>query len=186
MALWVIRHGETEWSLSGQHTGWKDIPLTEHGREQALGLRDRLKGHNFALVLTSPLQRAAETARLAGIENAAIDPDLREWNYGSYEGLTREQIEARKPGWDLWRDGVEGGEPLKEAASRAKKVIERVCRVSPDKDVAVFAHGHILRILAACWLKLPPDHARHFALETTGIGVLGYENKTRVIRKWNL
>lgn len=184
MALWVIRHGETEWSLSGQHTGWADIPLTEHGREQAYGLADRLKGHQFALVLTSPLQRAWETCRLAGFGGAEKEPDLREWNYGSYEGQTREQIEAKRPGWDLWRDGVEGGELINQAAARADRVIERVSQV--QGDVALFAHGHILRILTARWLGLGPQNARLFALETAAVGVLGHERETRVIRGWNV
>ena len=184
MAIWVIRHGETAWSLSGQHTGWADIPLTEHGREQAKGLSKRLQGHKFALVLVSPLQRAAETCRLAGFTNAQNEPNLREWNYGAYEGKTREQIVAARPDWDLWRDGVEGGERIEETAARADRVIERVEGI--QGDVALFAHGHILRILASRWLGLAPQNARLFALETAAIGILGHERETRVLRGWNV
>jgi probable phosphoglycerate mutase len=182
--IWVVRHGETAWSLSGQHTGWNDIALTDRGREQALSLRERLKALTLQKVFVSPLQRAKETCRLAGfMDIAVVDPDLREWNYGDYEGFTREQIREKRPDWDLRRDGVQGGERLEEAAERAQRVIQRASEV--DGDVALFAHGHILRILTSCWLGLTPDHARHFALETANIGALGMEHTTPVIRRWN-
>ncbi len=184
MALWVVRHGETEWSLSGQHTGWNDIPLTEHGREQAAGLAGRLQGHHFGLVLCSPLQRALKTCQLAGFADPLVDPDLREWNYGQYEGKTREQIEAERPGWDLWRDGVKGGERIEQASARAERVIQRA--VTAEGDALLFAHGHILRILTARWLELAPECAKLFALETASIGILGNERETRVIRRWNV
>jgi broad specificity phosphatase PhoE len=159
--LWLIRHGETEWSLSGAHTGRTDIPLTAAGREAAAALRRVLERHNFSLILTSPLQRALETCRLAGFgEQAEVDPNLREWDYGDYEGLTTAQIRGRSPG------------------------IARVSAV--EGDVALFAHGHILRVLAARWLQMPPDTGRHYALGTASLSALGYERETRVITRWNL
>ncbi len=183
--LWLIRHGQTEWSLSGAHTGRTDIPLTEEGRRQALGVRELLHGRAFALVLSSPLQRALDTCKLAGYgDGAQADPNLMEWNYGDYEGRTTGQILQERPGWSLWRDGVPNGETIEQAAARAQAVIGRA--VAAGGDVALFAHGHILRILTTCWLGLPPVDARLFALGTATVSTLGYERETRVISRWNL
>ena len=182
--LWLIRHGETEWTLSGAHTGSTDIPLTDAGRRQALKLKEALAGRRFALVLSSPLSRARETCNLAGLGGAAqIDPNLVEWRYGDYEGRTTDQIHAQAPGWSLWRSGVPNGERIAEVASRASCVIRQALQA--DGDVALFGHGHILRILAACWLELPPESGRLFALDTAAIGVLGYERDVRVMSRWN-
>jgi broad specificity phosphatase PhoE len=183
--LWLIRHGETAWSLSGAHTGRTDLPLTAVGERKAAELRTRLAGHTFALVLTSPLQRARRTCELAGFGEAAkIETNLLEWDYGSYEGLSTDQIHLERPDWSLFRDGVPGGETIEQVAVRARAVIER--SLDAGGDVALFAHGHILRILTACWLKIAPDAARLFALGTAGISTLGYERETRVIVRWNL
>jgi probable phosphoglycerate mutase len=183
--LWLIRHGETEWSLSGAHTGWTDLPLTAAGRTQARAIARRLAGREFALVLTSPLQRARETCALAGYGDAAqIEPNLREWNYGDYEGCTTAQIHAQNPNWSLWADGVPNGERIEEVAARGEAVIARATKAGGD--VALFAHGHLLRILTARWLGLPPQDARLFALGTAAISMLGYERETRVITGWNL
>jgi probable phosphoglycerate mutase len=182
--LWLIRHGETEWSRSGAHTGRTDIPLTAAGREEAAALGPYLKVHPFALVLVSPLERARETCRLAGYPDALIDPDLREWDYGDYEGLTTPQIQANRPAWSLWADGVPNGETAAQMAARAGRAIARALPV--EGDVALFAHGHILRVLAACWLGLPPEDGSLFALGTAAVCTLGYEHQTRVITRWNL
>jgi broad specificity phosphatase PhoE len=183
--LWLIRHGETEWSLSGAHTSRTDLPLTDRGREKAADMGRYLAGRQFALVLTSPMLRARETCRLAGFGDAAqIDPNLREWDYGDYEGLTTAQIQVKRPGWSLWRDGTPNGESVDQAAARTSAVIARA--LEAPGDVALFAHGHILRILTACWLGLPPDSGRLFALSTATLSRLGYERATRVIASWNL
>jgi probable phosphoglycerate mutase len=183
--LWLMRHGETEWSLSGAHTGRTDLPLTHAGEKNALRLGTLLAGHNFDLVLTSPLQRARRTCALAGYgDKAVVEPNLAEWDYGSYEGRTTTQIQKERPGWSLFHDGVPGGETIQQVAARARTVIDRAAMVKGD--VALFAHGHILRILAACWLGLPPEGARYFALGTASISKLGYERETRVIASWNL
>lgn len=183
--IWLIRHGETEWSLSGAHTGRTDIPLTEKGRAQAAALARLLHGRAFALVLSSPLQRALDTCRLAGYgEVAQIDPNLQEWSYGDYEGRTTAQIQQQTPGWSLWRDGVPHGETIDQVAARAEAVLARAMQT--PGDVALFAHGHVLRILTACWLELPPADARLFALGTASLGTLGYERDTCVISRWNL
>ncbi len=182
--LWLVRHGETEWSASGQHTGRTDLPLTLEGKLHARQIAGFLNGRGFALVLTSPLQRAHETCRLAGYgESAIIDANLREWDYGEYEGRTTPEIQIERPGWSLWRDGVIGGESLEQLANRAQRVIDRA--LSSSGDVLVFAHGHILRVLAACWLGLPPEAGRLFALGTASVSILGYEHDTRVITQWN-
>jgi broad specificity phosphatase PhoE len=188
--LWLIRHGETAWSISGAHTGLTDLPLTEEGERKARALRAKLAGRNFALVLASPLERARRTCELAGFGAAAqIEPNLSEWNYGAYEGLSTDDIHRERPGWSLFRDGVPGGETIEQVAVRARAVIKRAVAANGDDadgDVALFAHGHILRILAACWLGVPPDSARFFFLGTAGISTLGYERETRVIVRWNL
>jgi broad specificity phosphatase PhoE len=183
--IWLIRHGETAWSLSGAHTSRTDIPLTPRGIEKAKMIGAKLVDRNFALVLTSPLQRARETCDAAGFGKVAIvDPDLQELDYGDYEGRTTTEIQRELPGWSLWRDGCPNGESFEHAATRSESVIARA--LSADGDVALFAHGHILRILAACWLGLPPDAARLFALSTASLSTLGYERDTRVITRWNL
>jgi broad specificity phosphatase PhoE len=182
--IWLIRHGETAWSLSGQHTGRTDIPLTAEGERHAEEIGRYLAGRQFALALTSPLQRARETCRLAGYGGVAqIDPDLREWDYGAYEGRTSAQIQENAPGWTIWTSPVPQGETIQQVAARAGRVIERA--VKAGGDVALFAHGHLLRILTACWLGLPPDGGRLFALGAGSISVLGYERETRVIAQWN-
>ena len=181
--LWLIRHGETEWSLSGAHTGSTDVPLTEAGRRHAADLGAYLARHSFSLVLSSPLSRALETARIAGYQ-PQVDPDLCEWDYGAYEGRKTAEIRQERPGWSLWRDGVPGGESVEGVAVRARRVIAKA--EQSDGDVVLFAHGHFLRILTSCWLELPPADARLFALGTASISTLGYERETRVIFRWNL
>ena len=183
--LWLIRHGETAWSLSGAHTGTTDLPLTPEGEAKARGLGAKLAGHAFALVLTSPMQRARRTCELAGLgAQAQVEPNLSEWNYGSYEGLSTADIQRTRPGWSPFRDGFPDGETIDQVASRAQAVIARA--LATDGNVALFAHGHILRILATRWLDLQPADARLFALNTASISTLGYEHETRVITSWNL
>jgi broad specificity phosphatase PhoE len=183
--LWLIRHGETAWSLSGAHTGTTDLLLTPEGEAKARALGAKLAGHAFALVLTSPMQRARRTCELAGLgAQAQVEPNLSEWNYGSYEGLTSADIQRTRPGWTIFNDGVPDGETIDQVASRANAVIARA--VAANGDVALFAHGHILRILATRWLELPPADARLFALNTASISTLGHEHETRVITRWNL
>ena len=183
--IWLIRHGETEWSLSGAHTGRTDLPLTPEGERKAAALRPALSAQDFKLVLTSPMQRARRTCELAGLGGAAqVDPNLCEWNYGDYEGRSTPDIHRDRPGWSLFRDGVPNGETIDEVAARARAVIDRA--VAAGGDVALFAHGHILRILGACWLQLPAADARLFFLGTAGVSVLGHEHETRVIVRWNL
>jgi broad specificity phosphatase PhoE len=184
-SVWLIRHGETEWSRSGAHTGRTDLPLTKPGEERAAATGRYLAGRPFSLVLTSPLKRAIDTCRIAGYaEVAQVEPNLREWDYGDYEGRTTTDIRRDVPNWSLWTMGVPGGESIEQVGDRARLVIERVSSVSGD--VALFAHGHILRILTACWLDLSPDAGRLFALDTGCLSVLGYERETRVIQRWNL
>jgi broad specificity phosphatase PhoE len=183
-AVLLVRHGETEWSRSGQHTGSTDLPLLEEGRRDAEALGRRLDGRSFELVLGSPMARARETAALAGLGGTVeITDDLRELGYGSYEGLTTAEIRAERPGWDLWRDGAPGGEPLAAAAERVDRVLARAA--AAGGDVALFAHGHILRIAGARWLGLPPQAAAGLALGTAALCDLGYERERRVIWLWN-
>lgn len=180
----VVRHGDTEWAESGRHTGRTDVPLTEQGRREASGLGGLLGAHRFVLVLTSPLQRAVETCRLAGLGDLAeLRSDLMEWDYGEYEGLTTPQIQVGRPGWSLWDDGVPGGETVEQVGERVDRVIAEV-RSAPG-DVALFAHGHVLRILTARWLRLPAVEGRCFALSPAGVGILGYEHADSVIVHWN-
>jgi probable phosphoglycerate mutase len=182
--IWLMRHGETEWSLSGAHTGRTDIPLNENGIKQAQDLKSRLKGRKFALVLVSPLSRARETCRLAGYcDVAEVTPDLLEWDYGDYEGRSTVEVQKETPNWSLWRDGVRNGESVEHVGSRVARIIERAAQV--QGDVAIFAHGHVLRILTAVWLGLPPKDGQLFALNTGTMSVLGYEHDYRVIRRWN-
>ncbi len=180
----LVRHGQTEWSLSGQHTGRTDIPLTDAGRHHAQALGARLAAWTFAQVFTSPYSRAIETCRLAGLGDAArVLDDLGEWDYGDYEGRRTADIREERPGWGLWKDGVPGGETVEEVGRRADRVIEAVHRT--DGDVALFAHGHVLRIIGARWIDLPPDHGARLALSTASISVLGWERDTAVLERWN-
>jgi probable phosphoglycerate mutase len=182
--IWLFRHGQTEWSRTGQHTGRTDLPLTADGRRRAQAVGRRLSGRPFALVLSSPLVRALETCRLAGYGAVAeTTPDLMEWDYGDYEGRRTVDIQQERPGWSLWRDGVPGGESIEQVGGRTRKVIETA--EAAGGDVALFAHGHVLRVLSACWLGLPPDAGRLLVLGTAAVSVLGYEHDTRVIVKWN-
>ncbi len=183
--IWLIRHGETIWSLSGAHTSHTDLPLTEHGREAAAAMGRALAGHRFALVLTSPLARARESCDLAGFgARAVIDPNLRELDYGDYEGRTTAEIWNERPGWNLWRDGCPNGESLADAAARADATIARA--LEAEGDALLFGHGHILRILAARWLGLEPSAARLLAFSTASFSVLGYEREQRVLSHWNV
>ena len=184
--VWLVRHGETEWTRSGRHTGRSDIPLTDLGRQQAEALAVRLAGHHFALVLTSPRSRAAETARLAGFgDTVVVDPDLREWDYGEFEGRTTPEIRAEMPDWSIWTGPWRGGETLDEVAARADRVIDRCLDASLEGNGLLFAHGHFLRILAARWIGLPAYAGRSFALGTATIGILGWEREARAIETWN-
>jgi probable phosphoglycerate mutase len=180
----LVRHGETEWSLSGQHTGLTDIPLTERGREEARLLAPLLAGAGFARVLSSPLQRARETCKLAGLESSMeIEPDLAEWNYGEYEGLTPREIHARAPGWMLFTDGCPGGESPEQVGLRVDRLICRVQDVAGR--VALFAHGHVFRVFAARWIGLPPSGGQHFLLNTSTVCVLSYYRGTPAVKRWN-
>lgn len=180
----LVRHGETEWSRSGQHTGRTDIPLTPLGREQATRLGERLKGQKFSLVLTSPLSRAADTCRLAGFgDQAEATDDLLEWDYGDYEGRRTVDIHAERPGWLLWRDGVPGGERLGNVCARADRVADRA-HAAPG-PVLLFGHGHLLRVFATCWLGLHPQRAGQLALSPASISVLGSEHGNPAILRWN-
>lgn len=187
----LVRHGETEWSRSGQHTGRTDLPLTEKGRSDAAKLTPHLAGRSFGLVLISPLGRAQETAKLAGLTGTA-EPDLLEWDYGAYEGRRTVDIRADlgDPAWTIWRDpipaGETPGEQPEEVAARAARVLAR-CEpvIADDQDVALVAHGHLLRILTATWLGLPAVAGRLFALDAGGLSALGYEHEQHVIRTWN-
>jgi broad specificity phosphatase PhoE len=182
--LFLVRHGETEWARLGRHTGLTDIELTQTGRVQAGAIAARLADVPFGLVLSSPLARALETARLAGYGDALeIEPDLREWEYGDYEGLTTPEILEAVPGWTVWTHPVPGGEPADTVAARVDRVIDRARSVAGN--VAFFAHGHILRVVTARWLGLPPSAGRLFALSTATVSVLGWERETPVIEHWN-
>jgi probable phosphoglycerate mutase len=182
--VYIIRHGETEWSLSGQHTGITDIPLTENGRNVAKQLEPILAKENFTMILTSPLERARKTCELAGLgAHAEIDRDLMEWNYGEYEGLTPKQIDAQAPGWMLFRDGCPGGETPEQAGARVDRVIARARAV--EGHVALFAHGHIFRVFAARWLGLPATAGRHFLLDTATLSILSYYRGIPAVKRWN-
>lgn len=184
LELWLIRHGETEWSLSGQHTSRTDIPLTERGKQRAQKIRDYLRGKSFSMVLCSPMQRAKETCRIAGFGDVAqIDDDLKEWDYGVYEGRTTKDIQKEVPGWSVWTNAIVGGETMDQVAARANRVIARA--EAKGGSVALFAHGHILRILAACWIQSPPVMGSRLALGTGTVSTLGFEHQTQVITMWN-
>ncbi len=181
--LWLIRHGETEWSRDGRHTSTTDLPLTDAGRQVAAGLRDRLDDDVFSLVLTSPRLRARQTARLAGHPEAEVDDDLAEWDYGDLEGRTTAEIRAVHADWTIWSGPVPGGETAEQVAARLDRVVAR-CRAA-DGRVLVFGHGHALRALAARWLALPVADGRHLRLDTATVSVLGYERDTPVVQRWN-
>ena len=184
--VYLARHGETAWSISGRHTGLTDLPLTERGQQNARALTPRLAGLNFARVFTSPLQRAARTCELAGYAQVAeVDQDLVEWNYGEYEGRTSAEIEQQRPGWQLFRDGCPGGESPQQVAARADQVINRLRMISGD--ALVFSSGHFLRVLTARWLGCEPGAGRFFSLNTASLSALGYEHNLSgpVIRRWN-
>jgi broad specificity phosphatase PhoE len=186
-SLTLVRHGDTEWSMNGRHTGWTDIPLVASGRRQAEMLGARLAGRSFGLVLSSPLSRALDTCRLAGFGAAvATDPDLREWNYGDLEGLTTDQIRSSIPGWTIWAGPVPGGEAAGEVGQRADRVIEKALSGAGEGGrVAIFAHGHFLRVLAARWLGLAAEQGALFELATATLSRLGWERERRVIELWN-
>jgi probable phosphoglycerate mutase len=180
----VVRHGETEWSATGRHTSSTDLPLTESGRERARALASELAGRSFSLVLCSPLRRARETCELAGFGDVAVAcEDLREWDYGDYEGLTTPQIRERDPDWNLWRDGCPGGEAPEQVGARADRALERLR--GAGADALAFAHGHILRVVTARWIGLETAGGARFALGAGAIGVLGYEHETEVVTRWN-
>ncbi len=190
--LVLIRHGETEWSREGRHTGRTDVPLTDTGLAAATRLAPGLAGRHLVAVFSSPAQRAVVTAQLAGLADARHDPDLWEWDYGGYEGLTSGQIAEEQPGWYLWRDGVipgdqaHPGETVKQVGRRADAVLGRVRPLLPDGDVALVAHGHLLRVLTARWLGLAPDEGRYFRLDTGTVSLLGTEHGEPVIARWNM
>ncbi len=184
--IWLVRHGETAWARQLRHTSHTDVPLTEAGEAQARDLGQRLDGHPFALVLTSPLSRATRTADLAGFgDRATVDADLREWDYGALEGRLTPDIRADYPGWSIWHGPWPGGETADQVATRADRVIARCVAASVDGDALLFAHGHLLRVLAARWLGLPPASGSMFALGTATISILGWDRTTPVIETWN-
>jgi probable phosphoglycerate mutase len=190
--LILLRHGETEWSLDGKHTGRTDIPLTPRGEAAAKALEPMLSRRDIVAVFTSPARRAVTTAAFAGLSNAQPDPDLWEWDYGGYEGLTTPQIQETRPGWYLWRDGVipgdaaHPGETIEQVAQRTERVLARVTPLLAEGNVALVAHGHVLRVLAACYLRLPPADGRLFRLDTGTVSALGSEHAEPVITSWNV
>lgn len=183
--LWLIRHGETDWSAKGQHTGRTDVALNDKGRREATGLRQQLAKRRFVRVMTSPLLRAAETCRLAGYGDAA-EPwdDLMEWDYGDYEGMTTEEVRRHRAGWLIWNEGVPNGETVAQVGQRADRVISALA--DTDGPIALFGHGHMLRILAARWLGLPPESGRLLTLDAGSVSWLGYEHQLPALRQWNL
>ena len=185
--LWLVRHGETEWSLSGAHTSRTDIPLTDHGRKRAEELRDYLKGTKLDAVFESPMKRARETCAIAGFgDQAVVENGLKEWDYGVYEGKTTKEIQAEIPGWSVWKNEIVGGETVEHVGERADGVIARALAAAPaGGKVALFAHAHILRILSARWIGLPASGGSLFALGTGSVSVMGWERETRVIASWN-
>ena len=180
----LVRHGETEWSRSGRHTGRTDVPLSELGRREAEAVGEELAGRQFTLVLTSPLQRAGETCRLAGYgAGAQVRDDLREWDYGEYEGITTREVRREHPDWTVWDGPIPAGESIEQVAARADRVVAEAQQAAGD--LLVFSHGHLLRVLTARWLGLEPTAGRLFALDPATISVLGYEHERRVMREWN-
>src|SRR5688572_29058325 len=185
MEVVLVRHGQTEWSRDLRHTGRTDVPLTDKGRREAAMLRDALAGRDFARVLSSPLGRALETCELAGLAGRAeLRDGLLEWDYGEYEGITTAEIRERRPGWYLWRDGCPGGETAAEVGARVDPLVEELAGL--DGDAALFAHGHLLRVLTARWLGLGPEAGALFKLDTGTLSMLGYERETRAITRWNV
>ena len=182
----LVRHGETEWSRTGQHTGRTDLELTAAGEEQAKAAAALIGPEPFDLVLTSPLRRARHTAELAGLTPYEIDDDLREWDYGDYEGMTTAEIHETVPDWDIWRGPWPGGETSAEVGARADRVVRRLLVSGPRTRVAVVAHGHILRVLAARWIEAEVATGRRLALETAAVSELGWEHESRVIRRWDV
>lgn len=185
--LWLVRHGETEWSASGKHTSRTDVALTEKGRERAVELGSFLAETEFCAVFRSPMARARETCEIAGFgARAVVEDDLCEWNYGVYEGRTTREIQGEIPGWSVWKDPIVGGESLEQVGERADRMIAKaVASASTSCNVALFGHAHILRILAARWVGLPPSGGAILALSTGSVSVLGWERETRVIQLWN-
>jgi broad specificity phosphatase PhoE len=182
--LWLIRHGETEWSISGQHTSRTDIPLTDHGKQRAAEIRDYLQNRSFSLVLSSPRQRARETCRIAGFGDVVqVDENLSEWDYGEYEGRTTAEIRKGQPGWSVWDSTPPGGESLEQVAARCQMLIER--SLIAGGKVALFSHAHLLRILAVTWIGLSPKSGSLLALGTGSVSTLGFEREIRVIQTWN-
>lgn len=182
--IYLVRHGETEWSLSGQHTGTTDIPLTENGQNVAKLFKPLFAKKSFALVLTSPMGRARKTCELAGLsKHAEVDRDLMEWNYGEYEGLTTKEIRTKMPAWEIFIDGCPGGETPKQIATRVDRLIARVRAV--EGDVCLFAHGHILRVLAIRWLEFPVSAGSHFMLDTASLSILSYYQGVPALKRWN-
>jgi broad specificity phosphatase PhoE len=185
-SVFLVRHGETEWSASGKHTSRTDIELTPEGERAARALGERLAGREFALVLSSPMRRARDTADLAGFAGRyEVDEDLKEFDYGDYEGLTTPEIREQRPGWYLWRDGNPGGEVAAQVGERADRVIERALAVLPEGDVAMFAHGHLLRVLGARWIELGAECGGLLGLDTAALCELGFEREQRVLWRWN-
>ncbi len=184
LQIFLLRHGETEWTVSGQHTGRTDIPLTEEGKRQALLLKYRIEKFTFEAVFSSPMKRTLDTCHLAGYKNPIIEPDAKEWDYGQYEGLTSEKIHQANPSWDLFVQGAPGGEKPEEVARRADRMIELFLR--HQGKIALFSHGHFLRVLAARWIGLGVDKGKLFALSVASISILGFEHqKQRVLQFWN-
>lgn len=184
MEIVLVRHGQTEWSESGRHTSHTDLPLTEEGRRRAEALASQFRGTEWSLVLSSPLRRARETAELAGLGNEmAIDEDLHEWDYGEYEGLTTAEIREQRPDWNLWRDGCPGGESPEQVSARADRVLALLRK--QDGDCAVFAHGHILRVIGARWVGEPASFGGRLALSAGAVSRLGFERETEVLSLWN-
>lgn len=182
--IWLIRHGETEWSLSGQHTGRTDIPLTDHGREQARSLRATLAAQPFDLVLSSPLVRAKETCAEAGLgAQLEVEPRLREWDYGIYEGRTTHDIRAEEPDWSVWTSTIKDGESLDAIQTRAESLIERL--LGTTGRIALFSHAHFLRVLGGCWMNDSAALGAHLLLDTASVSVLGFDREARAIKKWN-
>ncbi len=182
-AVWLVRHGETAWSRDGLHTSTTELPLTEAGVETARALGAKLRGATFALVLTSPRERARRTAELAGFPEAVVDDDLVEWGYGGYEGITTPEIRREVPGWTVWSHPIPGGEEASQVAARVDRVIERAR--GGEGDALLFGHSHCLRALTARWLGQPVTDGRLYRLDTATVSVLGYERETPVLLRWN-
>jgi probable phosphoglycerate mutase len=182
--IWLLRHAATEWSVNGRHTGRSDIPLLPEGEAVARAMRPTVEAHEFALCLASPMQRAQRTAELMGLgDRIAIDPDLKEWDYGDYEGITTDEIRTSVPNWTVWSDPCPHGETGEDVAARARHVIDRA--MAAEGDVALFSHGHFLRVLGATWLGLSPADGRFFKLDTGTLSILGFEHEYRVLQTWN-